>query len=69
MPTEEERRAQHRHQHKQRILRGIDDQLTADFDAAAKQAGSNRSSVTRQLWEWYTRRPGAALPSRPEPQD
>lgn len=69
MPTEEERRAQSRHQHKQRIVRGVDDQLTADFDAAAKQAGSNRSNVTRQLWAWFAGRPGAELPSRPEPQD
>ncbi|WP_149561562.1 hypothetical protein [Streptomyces cacaoi] len=53
------------HKHKQRIVRGIDDQLVADFDAAAKQAGSNRSEITRHLWEWYVGRPGAQLPERP----
>lgn len=66
MTTDDERRKQHRHRHKQRVLRGIDDQLTADFDAATKAAGSDRSSITRQLWEWYTGRPGAQLPERPQ---
>lgn len=53
------------HKHKQRVLRGIDDDLTTDFDTAAKQAGSDRSSVTRVLWEWYVQRPGVQLPQRP----
>ncbi len=53
------------HKHKQRVLRGIDDQLAEDFDAAARQSGSDRSNITRQLWEWYVRRPGAHLPERP----
>lgn len=53
------------HKHKQRVLRGIDDELTADFDAAARAAGSDRSNITRQLWEWYAGRPGAELPARP----
>lgn len=65
MTTDEERRKQHRHQHKQRVLRGIDDQLTADFDAATRAAGSDRSNITRQFWEWYAGRPGATLPDRP----
>lgn len=65
MPTEEERRKQHRHQYKQRVLRGIPDDLVADFDAAAHAAGSDRSRVTRQLWEWFAGRPGAELPERP----
>ena len=39
--------------------------LTAEFDAAARQAGSDRSAITRALWEWYVRRPGAELPARP----
>lgn len=56
-----------RHAHRQRVLRGIDDDLAADFDAAAKQAGSDRSSVTRAFWEWFVDRPGAKLPERPEP--
>lgn len=54
------------HKHKQRVLRGIDDDLTEDFDAAARQTGSDRSSVTRALWEWYVGRPGAKLPERPD---
>ncbi|MDQ8707579.1 hypothetical protein RCO28_34675 [Streptomyces sp. LHD-70] len=65
MTTEDDRRRQHRHRHKQRVLRGIDDELTADFDAATQRASSDRSKVTRQLWEWYVRRDGAELPQRP----
>lgn len=65
MTSEEERRKQHRHRHKQRVLRGIDDDLVADFDAAAEQVGSDRSNITRQLWEWFAGRPGAELPKRP----
>jgi hypothetical protein len=53
------------HRHKQRVLRGIDDDLAADFDAATRQADSDRSNITRQLWEWYVGRPGAQLPERP----
>lgn len=63
--TDEERRRQHRHKHKQRIIRGADDELVADFDAAAKRAGSDRSAVTRQFWAWFACRPGAGLPERP----
>lgn len=69
MTTDEERRKQHRHAHKQRILRGIPDDELADFDAAAKQAGSNRSNITRQLWAWFAGRPGAELPQRPGAAD
>jgi len=46
-------------------VRGISDELVNDFDAAAHAAGSDRSNVTRQLWEWFARRPGAQLPERP----
>jgi hypothetical protein len=53
------------HRHKQRVLRGIDDQLVDDFDTAARCSGGDRSNITRQLWEWYVRRPGAELPERP----
>lgn len=53
------------HKHKQRVLRGIDDQLAEDFDQAARRIGGDRSAVTRQLWEWFVGRPGAALPTRP----
>lgn len=54
------------HKHKQRVIRGADDQLWEDLDTATKQAGIDRSAVTRQLWEWYVQRPGAQLPKRPE---
>jgi metal-responsive CopG/Arc/MetJ family transcriptional regulator len=67
MTSEEERRRQHRHRHKQRVLRGIPDELVNDFDAAARAAGSDRSRITKALWEWYVQRPGAELPDRPEP--
>lgn len=67
MVTEDERRKQHRHRHKQRVVRGIDDELVADFDAATHAVGSDRSNITRRLWEWYVGRPGAELPERPEP--
>ncbi|MFG7940971.1 hypothetical protein [Streptomyces cacaoi] len=69
MTSEEERRRQHRHRHKQRVLRGIDDELAEDFDAATRQAGSDRSTITRRLWEWYVSRPGAHLPERPDPDN
>ena len=68
MTTNEERRREHRHQHKQRILRGIPDEEVTDFDDAAKQVGSNRSNVTRQLWAWFAGKPGAELPPRPQPK-
>jgi hypothetical protein len=54
------------HKHKQRVLRGIDDDLAADFDAATRAVGSDRSNITRQLWEWYIGRPGSKLPERPQ---
>lgn len=53
------------HKHKQRVLRGIPDDLADAFDAAARASGGDRSSITRQLWEWYAARPGAVLPDRP----
>ncbi|GFH34269.1 hypothetical protein SCWH03_04830 [Streptomyces pacificus] len=46
-------------------MRGISDELVNDFDAAAHAAGSDRSNITRQLWEWYVGCPGAKLPDRP----
>jgi hypothetical protein len=69
MVTDEERRKQHRHRHKQRVVRGIPDDLVTDFDAATRAVGSDRSNTTRQLWEWFTGRPGAELPTRPPTAD
>ncbi|MFF9899130.1 hypothetical protein [Streptomyces longispororuber] len=63
MPSPEERRKQHRHKHKQRVLRGIPDELWNDF-AAAVPADSDRSAVVRHFIEWYLQRPGAELPTR-----
>jgi hypothetical protein len=54
------------HKEKLRGIRGVDDVLWTDLDHATKQAGSDRSKVTRELWEWYVGRPGAELPERPE---
>lgn len=54
------------HKHKQRVIRGADDRLWEDLDTATKAAGTDRSAITRQLWEWYVQRPGAQLPERPE---
>ncbi|MFJ6085146.1 hypothetical protein ACIQI8_27430 [Streptomyces sp. NPDC092369] len=53
------------HSQKLRGIRGVGDALWADLDHATKRAGSDRSKVTRQFWEWYVQRPGAELPERP----
>lgn len=53
------------HKHKQRVIRGADDQLWEDLDTAAQASGSDRSAVTRQLWEWYVGRADAKFPERP----
>jgi hypothetical protein len=53
------------HSQKLRGIRGVDDTLWEDLDRAAKAAGSDRSKITRALWEWYVGRPGAELPERP----
>lgn len=55
------------HKHRQRVVRGIPDEETEAFDAAARTGGGDRSSVTRALWAWYSGQPGAELPERPEP--
>jgi hypothetical protein len=57
------------HKHPLRCVRGVDDELWADLDTATKAAGEDRSSVTRQLWEWYVGRPGAKMPKRPDPKE
>lgn len=53
------------HSKKLRGLRQIDDQLWDGLGAAATEAGTDRSAVSRQFYEWYVRRPGAELPDRP----
>jgi hypothetical protein len=53
------------HKHRQRVIRGADDRLWEDLDAAAQATESDRSAITRQLWEWFVGRPGAKLPARP----
>lgn len=53
------------HSQKLRGIRGVDDTLWTDLDHAAKRTGSDRSKVTRELWEWYVGRPDADLPERP----
>lgn len=55
------------HRYKLRGIRNVDDQLWEDFAAATAAQGVDRSAETRKFWEWYVRRPGAALPERPEP--
>lgn len=57
------------HREKLRGLRGIDDQLWADFEAAATKAGADRSGICRQFIEWFVSRPDATLPGRPERGD
>lgn len=53
------------HREKLRGIRGADDELWADLDTAARRAGTDRSAVTRALWEWFVGRPEAKLPERP----
>jgi hypothetical protein len=53
------------HSKKLRGLRQIDDDLWEDFGTAAKAAGSDKSSISRQFYEWFVGRPGARLPDRP----
>jgi hypothetical protein len=53
------------HKHRQRVIRGADDQLWEDLDTATKTVGTDRSAVTREFWEWYVGRPGAEIPNRP----
>ncbi|MGI5122786.1 hypothetical protein ACQEU5_25040 [Marinactinospora thermotolerans] len=53
------------HREKLRGVRGVDDDLWADLHAAATALGTDRSAITRQLWEWWLKRPGATLPPPP----
>jgi hypothetical protein len=54
------------HKEKLRGVRGVDDQLWADFQAATGRTGSDRSAELRRFMEWYVRRAGAEHPSRPD---
>ncbi|MBL3664568.1 hypothetical protein JL475_00710 [Streptomyces sp. M2CJ-2] len=72
MTSGEERRRQHRHRHKGRYVRGVSDELWADFEQAAAALDSDRSAEIRRYIEWAVRRPEAEEPRRPaapEPQD
>jgi metal-responsive CopG/Arc/MetJ family transcriptional regulator len=53
------------HRHRQRVIRGVPDDLAEQFDQAAKDAGSDRSAVLRAFMEWFVRRPDVELPERP----
>jgi hypothetical protein len=57
------------HKHPVRGLRGIDEDLWKDFETAVKRAdpSSDRSAELRRYMEWFTGRPGADLPDRPQP--
>lgn len=60
------------HRNKLRGIRGVDDELWADFGKAVARASSDRSAELRRFMEWYVRRPGAEHPRRPaasEPTD
>jgi hypothetical protein len=53
------------HKEKLRGLRGVDDDLWADFAAAAARADTDRSAAVRRFIEWYVGREGVDPPSRP----
>jgi hypothetical protein len=57
------------HSKKLRGVRQIDDDLWDELGKAATQQGTDRSAITRRLYEWYVRRPGAQLPERPKPAE
>lgn len=53
------------HMHKQRKLRGVDDELWDSFGEAADDVGSDRSALIRQFMRWFVG-DSDDLPSRPE---
>ena len=57
------------HKEKLRGVRQIDDDLWTDLGKAAADLGTDRSAITRQLYEWFVGRPGAQLPKRPADAD
>ncbi|WP_433701744.1 hypothetical protein [Nocardiopsis sp. CA-288880] len=54
------------HKHKLRGVRNTPDELWDALDAGAKSIGSDRSAVTRQLWEAWLGYPGAEWPPAPK---
>jgi hypothetical protein len=44
----------------------VDDELWQEAGQAAAAAGTDRTKLLNQFLRWYLRRPGAALPERPE---
>lgn len=57
-----------RHEHGAKQVRGVPREEVDAFDAAAQAVGLNRSSATRELWNWFSGKPGAELPERPGSQ-
>ncbi|MFJ2201507.1 hypothetical protein [Streptomyces violaceusniger] len=53
------------HKNPVRGLRGIDQNLWDDFEAATAEADTDRSAELRRYMEWYVRRPDARQPTRP----
>lgn len=53
------------HREKLRGVRGVDDQLWADFEAAVGALDSDRSAELRRYMEWVVGRPDAPEPRRP----
>lgn len=54
------------HKHPVRGLRGIEEDLWTDFEAATRRGHTDRSAELRRYMEWYVRRPDVELPERPE---
>jgi len=55
------------HKEKLRGVRGVDDKLWSDFEAAAARQETDRSDLLRRYMEYFVGRPGAQLPERPAP--
>ncbi|MFG2747988.1 hypothetical protein [Streptomyces xanthophaeus] len=53
------------HKEKLRGVRNVNQQLWDDFEAATRQADTDRSAELRRFMEWYVGRPGAEKPTRP----
>jgi len=46
----------------------IPDDLWRDLGRAAAAAGTDRATITRQLYAWYLHRPGVKQIVRPDPE-